>query len=185
MSSGNGTTICLSAELGRFQVDPSQVGLQYIGRYRFREMADSNDNRMRWIRNGEALQGACQRYTIEYELGSDCRIPGLLDYEKAKIICGPLTIDESRNGLFLYNLVAQYPLGPQPNIRADDKGYYFKEGILGEIIALMSLHFRCRFYLISSRCLPDDPTRGMTIKREYDILHKRCDFVIHPPIFAK
>jgi hypothetical protein len=39
----------------------------------------TNDNRMGWIRNLEALASGCQHYSIEYELGSECQIPGLLD----------------------------------------------------------------------------------------------------------
>jgi|HubBroStandDraft_5_1064220.scaffolds.fasta_scaffold67480_3 hypothetical protein len=39
-----------------------------------------NDNRMSWIRNLETLASGRQQYTVEYELGSECNIPGLLDY---------------------------------------------------------------------------------------------------------
>jgi hypothetical protein len=146
-------------------------------------MAEQNDNRMGWIRNLEALQAGRPPYTVEYELGSDCRIIGLLDYDQARMICAPVSLEQSRSGLFLYNLTMKYPLYPQANLKADDKGYYFKDGIFGELLALMSLHFRCRFFLISTRSLPDDPTRGMTIKREYDISYRKCDPAVHPPVF--
>jgi hypothetical protein len=80
-----------------------------------------NDNRMGWIRNLEVLVSGCPRYTVEYELGSECDISGLLDYADGQIVCAPMTTEESREGLF-------------------------KDGILGELIALMSLFFRYRFY---------------------------------------
>ena len=148
-------------------------------------MAGSNDNRMGWIRNLEVLGDAPQQYTVEYELGSECRIPGLLDYADGKIICAGMSTEESRDGLWLYNLVLRFPTGPhQINREANEKGYYFKDGILGELMALMSLFFRCRFYLISSRLVPESPMLGMTIKTEYPFLRVRFNPGIHPPLFA-
>jgi hypothetical protein len=92
--------------------------------------------------------------------------------------------EESRDGLWLYNLILHYPLGPQDYNRiADEVGYYFKDGILGELLALMSLFFRCRFYFISSRPLPGNPRLGMTIKREYPFVRVRCNPGIQPPLF--
>jgi hypothetical protein len=35
---------------------------------------------MRWIRNLEILTTDRRQYTVEYELGSERYIPGLLDY---------------------------------------------------------------------------------------------------------
>jgi len=147
-------------------------------------MPQYNDNRMGWIRNLEALDSGSQQYTVEYELGSECRIPGLLDYADGKIICASMSTEESKDGLWLYNLAVRYPLGPHNyNLKADKKGYYFKDGILGELLALMSLFFRCRFFLISSRLLPGTPNLGMTIKKEYPLVRVRCNPGIHPPLF--
>jgi hypothetical protein len=146
-------------------------------------MADTNDNRMGWIRNLESLASAAQQYTVEYELGSECRIPGLLDYADGQIICAGMNTEESRDGLWLYNLIFHFPTGPHDVKRkADEKGYYFKDGVLGELLALMSLFFRCRFYLISSRLLPGNSTQGMTIKTEYPFLRVRCNLGIHSPL---
>ncbi|MBZ5657787.1 MAG: hypothetical protein LAO56_21195 [Acidobacteriia bacterium] len=147
-------------------------------------MPKDNDNRMGWIRNLEALADGRRQYTVEYELGSECQIPGLLDYADGKIICGPMSTEESRDGLWLYNLILHYPLGPHDyNRKADEGGYYFKDGILGELLALMSLFFRCRVYFISSRLLPGNPSLGMAIKREYPFLRVKCNPGIHPPLF--
>src|SRR5260370_27895651 len=147
-------------------------------------MPKNNENRMGWIRNIEALASGCQQYVVEYELGSECRIPGLLDYADGKIICAPMSTEESRDGLWLYNLILHYPQGPHDhNRKADEEGYYFKDGILGELLALMSVFFRCRFYFISSRLLPGYPTLGMTIKKEYPFFRVKCNPGIHPPLF--
>ena len=147
-------------------------------------MPNNNDNRMGWIRNLEALASGRQQYTVEYELGSECQIPGLLNYADGKIICVSMGGEASRDGLRLYNLILHYPLGPHDiNRRADEKGYYFKDGILGELLALMSVFFRCRFYFISSRLSPGNPTRGMTIKREYPFVRVKCNTAAHPPLF--
>lgn len=95
-----------------------------------------------------------------------------------------MSTEESRDGLWVYNLILHYPLGPHSyNLKADQKGYYFKDGILGEMLALMSLFFRCRFHFISSRLLPGNPRLGMTIKREYPFVRVKCNPGIHPPIF--
>ena len=75
----------------------------------------ANDNRMNWIRNLEILAGGPLQYTVEYELGSECYIPGLLDYGEGKIICALMSTEESRDGLWLYNLGLQYPTGPLPH----------------------------------------------------------------------
>jgi hypothetical protein len=43
-------------------------------------MPKDNDNRMGWIRNLETLGGGAPQYTVEFELGSECQVSGLLDY---------------------------------------------------------------------------------------------------------
>ncbi len=147
-----------------------------------------SDNRMGWIRNLEALERESGHFVVEYELGSECRIPGLLDYSDGRIICAPMSFEESRGGLWLYNLVLHVPRDRhghnlKRDLKADEKGYYFKDGRPGELVALMSLFFRCRFYLISSRHLPGDPRKGMTLKREYHFARVKCNPAIHPPLF--
>ncbi|HZL68865.1 MAG TPA: hypothetical protein VFC29_16210 [Candidatus Limnocylindrales bacterium] len=143
-----------------------------------------NDNRMRWIRNLEKLATTSHRYSVEYEIGSECRIPGLLDYSNGEIICAAIYRPSSSDGLTLYNLVLQFPSEPpQQNPNADAKGYYFKDGIVGELLALMSLFYRCRFYLMSSRVPPRDPRRSATLKSEHLPVRVRCETAVHPPLF--
>src|SRR5712692_5373960 len=94
---------------------------------RLTTMPKDNDNRMGWIRNLDVLARGCQEYTVEYELGSECQIPGLLDYADGKIICAPMSTDESKDGLWLYNLVITYAFDPEDrNVTPNEKGYYFK-----------------------------------------------------------
>ncbi len=146
-------------------------------------MTIENDNRMGWIRNLETLDGESEHFVVEYELGSECRISGLLDYSDGRIICALMGAEESRGELWLYNLILHVPRDRHGhNLRAG-KGYYFKDGRLGELVALMSLFFRCRLYLISSRHLPGDSRTGMTLKREYPFVRVKCNPAIHPPLF--
>jgi hypothetical protein len=101
--------------------------------------AMNNDNRMQWIRNPEALSGAGEKYVVEYELGSEAYITGLLDYADRKIICAPMGTEVSGDGLWLYNLILHYPTGPRNhNGMGDAMGYYFEDGIPGELLALLS-----------------------------------------------
>jgi hypothetical protein len=146
-------------------------------------MPTQSDNRMGWIRNLETFARESEQFTVEYELGSECRIPGLLDYSDGRIICALTSTEKSRNGLWLYNLILHVPRDRQGHNLKAGKGYYFKDGRLGELVALMSLFFRCRLYLISSRHLPGDPRTGMTLKREYPIVRVKCNPAVHPPLF--
>jgi hypothetical protein len=146
-------------------------------------MPKDSDNRMGWIRNLEALARNCEQFTVEYELGSECRLPGLLDYSDGKIICAAMSTNENAGGLWLYNLILHIPRDRHGHNLKAGGGYYFKDGIVGELQALMSLFFRCRFYLISNRFLPGDPRMGMTIKREHPFLRVKCNPAIHPPLF--
>ena len=75
-------------------------------------MPKHNDNRMGWFRNLEALASGSQLYAVEYELGSECQIPGLLDYADGKIICASMSTQESSHGLWLYNLILHYRSAP-------------------------------------------------------------------------
>jgi len=68
-------------------------------------MQSPTDNRMRWIRNLESLANASERYLVEYELGSECYVPGLLNYGDGKIICAPMSTEPSKDRLWLYNLM--------------------------------------------------------------------------------
>jgi len=109
------------------------------------------DNRMQWVLKLEELQQAKDDipvYYTEYEICSEVRIPGVLTYGDGMIECS-LYQEADDNGLYTYTLkikhlekVFEYD---EDNYSKD--GYYFKEGLIGEIIALFSFHFQIRFYL--------------------------------------
>lgn len=141
-------------------------------------MDKNNDNRMGWIRNIENLSKKNKHYLVEYEIGSECRIPGLFAYMNDGISCKFFTLGKDKYGLYHYILKIQYPELEPPyyNKNADESGYYFKGGVLGEILSLFSLFLRCRFYLISAI--------SRDVKTEYSFIYKSCDPEIHPQIFG-
>jgi len=146
-------------------------------------MPTNNDNRMGWIRNIDALASGCPQYTVEYELGSECQIPGLLTTRTGKSFCAPMSTEAVQGRFVALQLILHYPRGPHDfNRQADEEGYYFKDGILGEAAGLMSVFFRCRLYFISSNFCLEIRGLGMTIKTEYPFVRVKCNPGIHPPI---
>ena len=132
-----------------------------------------NDNRMAWIRNLDKLsEKESGFYTMEHEIVSECRIPGVLYYEGGKIACGGYSpLEKDRNGLYHYFLRVQYPNPKNYNKKANEKGYYFKDGIAGELISIFSLHFQCRFYLVSTH-QGEFTCNGLKTKIDHDFLYK-------------
>jgi hypothetical protein len=111
---------------------------------------------MVWTRNLEAVAQGKPSYVVEAEFGSELRIPGLLSYAGGAILCGPATFDPDAAGLFKYVLRLRVP-GPgsteeeeeyQPPAATKD-GYVFREGPVGELLALFSLRLQARFFLLS------------------------------------
>lgn len=147
-------------------------------------MGKTNDSRIAWIRNIEKLEKPDKNsYVTEYEIATECRIPGVLDYGNEKILCGSLT-NKDKNGLYHYLFHIQHA-GLEElyyNKQASKKGYYFKNGILGELLSLFSLYFQCRFYLIATYW-GELTNHGLKIKTENDFLYRSCSHQIHPKIF--
>ena len=141
------------------------------------------DNRMGWILQGEELLVTKGNYYMDYEVASECYIPGVLNYKKDFITMRLLTF-KSKGDLFSYNLRLKFP---QKDITFDyntvsKKGYCFKDGVIGELICLLSIYYRCRFYLISSTHL-DEKSYFPTTKNYYHFTYLPCNHEIHPPIF--
>lgn len=109
------------------------------------------DNRMQWILGLEELEKTKENipvYYTDYEICSEVRISGVLTYSNGMIECS-LYQESDTDGLFTYILrikhiqkVFEYN---ENNYTKD--GYYFKEGLIGEIIALFSFYLQARFYL--------------------------------------
>ena len=144
-----------------------------------------NDNRMAWIRNIEKLERSDKNsYFFEHEIATECHIPGVLGYKNGKILLSGLTIEKNKKGLYHYLIRIQHSKSEEPyyNQKANKKGYYFRDGILGELLSLFSLYFQCRFYLIATY-FGELTNKGMKIKRENDFLYRPCNHLIHPKIF--
>jgi len=145
-----------------------------------------NDNRMGWIRNLEKLTKKDKNnYFVEYEIATECHIAGVLDYENGMILCGGLTIEKDKDGLYHYLLKVKYAGVEEPyyNKEANKEGYYFKDGALGELLAIFSLYFQCRFYLIATFS-GELTSHGLRIKTENRFIYRFCNSLIHPQIFS-
>lgn len=141
---------------------------------------------MSWIRNVDNLKSNDSKsYYGEYEIASECNIPGVLNYHDGMILSGLLTRNKDRNGLLHYTLKIKYPELKEPyfNTKASKKGYYFKDGILGELLAIFSLYFQCRFYLMASY-VGELTSTGVKTKTENAFVYQPCHPDIHPPIFS-
>jgi len=111
------------------------------------------DQRMLWIRN---LDNLCANaaWAVEAELGSELHIPGFLDYENGALLCGLITHRPDRAGLYKYLLRLRSP-GPvevdDTQLRAKNpRGYVFRDGPIGEVVALLSFRLQARFFLLST-----------------------------------
>ena len=146
-------------------------------------MTKISDNKMGWVRNLEELKiSNTSGYFVEYELASDSYIPGLLDYNNGKILCSPMTFERGITGLYKYLLKVEFAHIDDPtfNQNANKKGYLFKEGIPGELTALLSLYFQCRFYLLAAYYLT---SQGSKVKSEYEIVFRPCGPNFNPAYF--
>lgn len=133
------------------------------------------DDRMGWIRNIEKLRiNDIESHDVEYEIASDVYISGLLNYEEGMILCGPMTFEKDRRGLYKYLLKIKFasPDAPFSTKEAHEKGYLLKEGIPGELLALFSLYFGCRFYMLAAFVLESTPT-SLKLKQEYDPVYRQ------------
>lgn len=146
-----------------------------------------NDNRMSWIRTSEKLKNIEDDkylYFYEFEILSEKRLTGVINYDNY-IMGSPFTIEKNKDNLYSYLIRLKYhgfPNGFKINKNANKKGYYFPGGEIEEILALFSLFFQCRFYVLASYS-GDLTENSMKIKDEFDFLHKKCNPLLHPTIF--
>ncbi|HPO07780.1 MAG TPA: hypothetical protein PLZ55_03865 [bacterium] len=140
---------------------------------------------MAWVRNIEKVrEGNVHTYTHEYELASEVFIPGVLNYAEENILCAFLTDRKDRQGLYKYLLrLKATPQGSSVNFDADEKGYLFIDGILGELLALFSVFFQCRFYLVNSFSFELTP-EGPKIKYEFDPVYRPCHQTLDPWVLS-
>jgi len=146
--------------------------------------------RMLWIRNLEAVTSAASTYVVEAELGSELQIPGLLSYADGAVLCGPTTVEPDTTGLYKYVLRLRVPrpahetdFPTEPLPQGTRRGYLFREGPVGELVALFSLQLQTRFFVLSTS------ERGLThhdlpLKTEFAPLRGRIGRQLDAVVFA-
>jgi hypothetical protein len=148
-------------------------------------MSITLDNRMNWIRNLDRIENISEIYQIESELGSESRINGVLSYRGDSILCGPLTFDKDECGMFKYLLkvrVAPFQVRSS-SLQATTRGYVFKEGLIGEIVALLSVALEARFFILSHSFGELRPN-ALKVKNEFSPLCRLCRIEDDPVIFS-
>jgi hypothetical protein len=116
---------------------------------------------MLWIRSMEALSSSSNTNVVEAELGSEARITGMLDYGNGGLLLRPISYQPDGKGLLKYILRMRHPIGlvgldPERKPPTAPRGYFFRGGPLGELIALISLVLRARIFLLSTTSRGDD-----------------------------
>jgi len=89
-----------------------------------------------------------KEYFTEYEICSEVRMPGVLNYGDGYLHCS-LFQEANQEGLYIY-IVRIKHIEKEYKFNADaysKEGYYFKNGPIGELMALFSVYFQARFYL--------------------------------------
>lgn len=136
------------------------------------------DNRMQWILKLEELEQIKEGnpvYYTEYEICSEVRIPGVLTYGNGMMQCS-LYQEADDNGLYTYVLKIKHIEKAfdydEDNYTKD--GYYFKEGLVGEIIALFSFHFQVRFY-IKATITGEMTTVSVRSRQENKFLYRKIN----------
>ncbi len=146
-------------------------------------MNTKNDNRMLWIRTEDIIKKEGISYSFEYEIASELRITGVLDYNDY-IKCGIYSLEKDENGLYHYLLKINHPAVQEYNNKADKKGYYFKDGELGEILSIFSLFFRARFYLVASFS-GELSSSSIKTKFENKFIYKKTNSLVNPYVLGE
>jgi len=121
-----------------------------------------SDNRMQWVVILEECKKTKNKraHFTEYEICSEVRIPGVLDYGNGVLLC-VLVQEKNQKGLYTYAVRVKHI---EKEYKFDEnsyskEGYYFENGLIGELMALFSVYFQARFYLKATI------TRRFTYKR--------------------
>jgi hypothetical protein len=143
----------------------------------------NSDDRMLWIRNIEGGAVSNGYDSIEVEIGSECRINGVLDYDDGAILLGASTHDASHEGLYKYMMKLKLrSLATEPRF-GKRNGYLFSDGQIGELVALISLFLQARLYILSTT-IGHLTSHGLPIKTEFRPLRVRFGGNIDPVVFS-
>ncbi|HWQ59759.1 MAG TPA: hypothetical protein VN420_01270 [Candidatus Fimivivens sp.] len=144
-------------------------------------MSKKNDQRMQWILTLEDCAGVedlKRFYYTEYEFCSEVRIPGVLDYENGAIRCHILE-ETDENDLFTYAVKVRHVSKEYKFDRSkySKEGYFFEEGLIGELLVIFSVFFQARFFLKArTSAFQDDDFRMRT--RE-DFRYRKPNRALH------
>ncbi len=115
---------------------------------------DNLDNRMLWIRILERLSDHRPTLVVDLEVASEARIVGTVNYCDSTIWIAPFTFDPDSTGRYKYLIRIPVPPQDEPDERlnAERRGYAFREGVQGELTALLSLFLESPFLIYSLFC---------------------------------
>lgn len=144
------------------------------------------DNRMRWILEAEKCEKSIDDkvYYTEYEICSDARIGGILDYGNGFILCS-IFQEANQDGLYTYLVrIKQSEQNFEFNKNNYSKEGYAFAGIINELIALFSVYFQARFYH-KATITGELSSRGGRSRSEYELIHKKPNIYWHYEMFSK
>ncbi len=142
-----------------------------------------SDERMLWIRNLGEGSGSGVFDTIDAEIGSENFINGLLDYDNGAILFGPTTLQPDKTGVYKYLLRLRLPSEPEPIHSGTRKGYLFREGPIGELVAFISLYCQSRLYILSTT-FGQLTSHSLAIKNEFSPFRNNYGLNVDPVIFS-
>lgn len=144
------------------------------------------DNRMQWVLMLEEYNKnrSKKEYFTEYEVCSDVRIPGVLNYGNGYLHCG-IFQEKNEEGLYTYIIRTKH-IGKEYKWDIDNyskDGYYFKDGLIGELLAMFSVYFQIRFYLkstITGELSPD----GMRFRLQHKFQYNKLSPFLNYEMFS-
>jgi len=150
------------------------------------EKEKNRDNRMDWILVSEECEKNPDKkaYFTEYEICSEARIPGVLDYNDGNIICG-LMQEKNEQGLYTYLIRVKHieKVYEFDKNKYSTEGYYFKDGLIGELLAIFSFYFQARFYL-SATLTGILSSKSLRMRFENKFQYKKPDPAINYEMFT-
>lgn len=148
---------------------------------------NGHDNRMGWMLMAEECEKVKGKkvYFTEYEICSEVRIPGVLNYSKGVLLCALLQ-EMNQKGLYTYTIRVKHA---EKEYKFDEsnyskEGYYFKNGLIGELIALFSVYFQARFYL-KATIIGELTPRSIRLRDENEFQYKRPSRFLNFEMFSE
>ena len=148
---------------------------------------NNRDNRMGWVLITEECKKAGDKkvYFTEYEICSEARISGVLDYDKGVLLCALLQ-EMNPKGLYAYTIRVKHA---EKEYKFDEnnyskEGYFFKNGLIGELMALFSVYFQARFYL-KATASGELTSKSIKLRRENEFQYKKPGRFLNFEMFSE